>query len=301
VKGFFSSLLVLLLALAALAAQARQDVPALTGRVVDKTGVLTAGQKAALEGKLRDFEERKGAQVAVLVVPTTAPEAIEQYSIRVADAWKLGREKSDDGAFLLVALEDRSMRIEVGYGLEGALTDLASKRIIADIITPHFRAGDIPGGIEAGVDAMLKVIDGEPLPPPQRRGQEGNPFGGRAWDALPILFIFLFMVGGLLRMVLGRFLGSTAGGGLAGLAGWLFTGSLFLGILIALAGFILLLGFLGNAGRGIHRGGRGHGGWGGFGGLGGMGRSSGGFRGGGFGGFSGGGGGFGGGGASGRW
>jgi uncharacterized protein len=270
-------------------------VPALTGRVVDRTGVLTGGQKAALEEKLRAFEERKGAQVAVLVVPTTAPEAVEQYSIRVADAWKLGREKSDDGAFLLVALEDRAMRIEVGYGLEGALTDLASKRIIADIITPHFRSGDIPGGIEAGVDAMLKVIDGEPLPPPGPRTPEGNPLGGGAWNALPFLFILLIVAGGLLKMILGRFLGSAAGGGAAGLAGWLFTGSLFLGILVALAGFILLLGFLGNAGRGIHRGGRGYGGWGGFGG------SSGGFRGGGFGGFSGGGGGFGGGGASGRW
>src|SRR5271156_5810438 len=166
-----ASLLALLLCWA-FAALADVAVPPLTGRVVDQTGTLSSGDIASLTQKLRDFEARKGSQVAVLIVPTTAPETIEQYSIRVAEAWKIGRKKVDDGAILVVAKDDRKLRIEVGYGLEGALTDVTSKRIIDEIITPKFKSGDFAGGISAGVDRIIGVIDGEPLPPPAPRPQQ---------------------------------------------------------------------------------------------------------------------------------
>ena len=148
------------------------------------TGTLTAAERAGLEEKLAAFEARKGAQIAVLVVPTTQPEAIEQYSIRVVEAWKLGREKPDDGALLLVAMQDRALRIEVGRGLEGALTDLVANRIIDEIITPRFREGDFAGGITAGVDRMIAVVDGEPLPEPEQHWDGPQGLGGM----LPILF-----------------------------------------------------------------------------------------------------------------
>ena len=136
--------------------------------MVDQTGTLSSDEIDSLEARVRDFEARKGSQIAVLIVPTTQPEEIEQYSIRVAEAWKIGRKKIDDGAILLVAKNDRKLRIEVGYGLEGALTDVTARRIIDEIITPRFRSGDFAGGISAGVDRIIGVIDGEPLPPPPR-------------------------------------------------------------------------------------------------------------------------------------
>ena len=142
-------------------------MPPLTGRVVDQTGTLSSGDVASLKQTLRDFEARKGSQIAVLIVPTTDGETIEQYSLRVAEAWKIGRKKIDDGAMLVVAKNDRQLRIEVGYGLEGALTDVTSKRIIDEDITPKFRSGDFAGGISAGVDRMIRVIDGEKLPAPE--------------------------------------------------------------------------------------------------------------------------------------
>lgn len=272
-------------------AKAGASVPALTGRVVDVAGVLPAAREEALTGRLRAFEERKGAQVAVLLIETTSPLALEEYSIKVAEAWKLGREKSDDGAILLVALQDRAARIEVGYGLEGALTDLVSKKIIEDILIPRFRAGDIPGGVEAAVDAMLKVIEGEALPASDLRpGREGAGGGGGFGNLLPVLFFAVLGGGAVARMIFGRLVGAGLGGGLAGLAVWFFSGTLAFAILAALVGFIFLL--FQSGGGGFHRGGSG---WGGIGG------GSGGFRGGGLGGFSGRGGGFGGGGASGRW
>src|SRR3981081_3123921 len=162
----------------AFAAFADVAVPPLTGRVVDQTGTLASGDIAALQQTLQNFEARKGSQVAVLIVPTTAPETIEQYSIRVAEAWKIGRRKIDDGAILVVAKNDRKLRIEVGYGLEGALTDATSKRIIDEIITPRFRNGDFSGGISAGVDRMIRVIDGEKLPAPPERSQQQGSSGG---------------------------------------------------------------------------------------------------------------------------
>src|SRR4051795_9384251 len=162
-----SALLLALLFGSAFPALAELAVPQLTGRVVDQTGTLSSGDIAALSQKLGDFETRKGSQIAVLIVPTTDPETIEQFSIRVAEAWKIGRKKIDDGAILVVAKNDRHLRIEVGYGLEGALTDATTKRIIDEDITPKFKSGDFAGGISAGVNRMIKVIDGEKLPAPE--------------------------------------------------------------------------------------------------------------------------------------
>src|SRR6202051_3640889 len=150
----------------AFAALAAVAVPPLSGRVVDQTGTLSGGDIASLTQSLKDLETRKGSQVAVLIVPTTAPETIEQYSIRVAEAWKIGRRKIDDGALLVVAKDDHKLRIEVGYGLEGALTDVTARRLIDEVITPKFRNGDFAGGISAGVERIVAVIDGEPLPAP---------------------------------------------------------------------------------------------------------------------------------------
>jgi uncharacterized protein len=257
----------------------------LAGRVTDQTATLTAEQKAALEQTLQAFEARKGSQLAVLIVPTTAPETIEQYALRVAEQWKLGRKKVDDGAVLVVAKTDRALRIEVGYGLEGALNDATSKRIISEIITPRFKQGDFYGGITAGVDQIIRVIDGEPLPQPNTR-----PVGGIAdiQQYVPVILILALVVGGLLRSVLGRFPGALATGGAVAVVAWLIAGAVSIALIagvIALL-FTLLSGGMGGHGVGGRRGGFGTGGFGG-----GLGR----------GGFGGGGGGFGGGGASGRW
>ncbi|MGY3356009.1 putative membrane protein YgcG [Bradyrhizobium sp. GM0.4] len=186
VLGFSAFVLVFaLLFTFALPASADVAVPQLTGRVVDQTGTLSSGDIAALSQKLQDFEMRKGSQIAVLIVPTTDPETIEQFAIRVAEAWKIGRKKVDDGAILVVAKNDRHLRIEVGYGLEGALTDVTSRRIIDEAITPKFRSGDFAGGITAGVDRMIRVIDGEPLPTPSRSVNFGD------WNDVEPLFYFL--------------------------------------------------------------------------------------------------------------
>ena len=168
-----ASLLALMLCWA-FAAFADVAVPPLVGRVVDQTGTLSSDEIASLNQTLRNFEARKGSQVAVLIVPTTAPETIEQYSLRVAETWKIGRKKIDDGALLVVAKDDRRLRIEVGYGLEGALTDVTSKRIIDEIITPRFRSGDFAAGISAGVDRIIRVVDGEKLPAPEPPRQQNS-------------------------------------------------------------------------------------------------------------------------------
>jgi uncharacterized protein len=264
-------------------------------RVVDQTGTLSAEQKASLERLLEAFEKRKGSQIAVVMVKSTTPEAIEQYALRVAEQWKLGRKGVDDGALLAIAKDDRAMRIEVGYGLEGALNDATARRIIAEIIAPRFREGDFFGGITAGVDRMIRVIDGEPLPAPAARAPPAAD-GGGLFQLLPVLFVAALVGGGLLRAMFGRAFGSVATGGAVGFVAWLLAGTLFVGVIAGFLAFIFTL-----LGGGGHRGGLGGLGGGGFGrgGFGG-GLGSGGFRGGG-GGFGGGGGGFGGGGASGRW
>ena len=292
--------LVALLICWAFAALADVAVPPLTGRVVDQTGTLSASDIASLSQTLQDFETKKGSQIAVLIVPTTAPEAIEQYSIRVADAWKVGRKKVDDGAILLVAKNDHKLRIEVGYGLEGALTDVTSKRIIDEYIVPKFKAGDFAGGIWSGVDRIIKVIDGEPLPPPQPQQDYGT---SADFEELfnPFLIFGIFIAGAVLRGLFGRLFGSVATGGVAGALVWMLVGSIFASAIVGFIAFVFTLigeSIASAGGRGGNwRGGYGSGfpggGWGGGGGS----RDSGGFG----GGFSGGGGGFGGGGASGSW
>lgn len=288
-------------------AQSLQPLPKLQARVTDLTGTLTAEQQSALEQKLAAFEARKGAQIAVLIVPTTQPEEIEQYSIRVVDAWKLGRKevggkRVDDGALLLIAKQDRRLRIEVGYGLEGALTDGTSNRIMTETITPLLRQGDFYGGISAGLDQMMRVIDGEPLPPPDQRWE-----GGRERDGpgiFPTVLIAVFVGSIVLRSLFGRALGSLLTGAGAGLLVWLAGYALALAALAAFGAlvFSLFAGLSGGRGWTSYPRGGGWGGWGGLGGGGlGGGPGGGGFGGGGGGGFSGGGGGFGGGGASGRW
>ncbi|HUA89284.1 MAG TPA: YgcG family protein [Steroidobacteraceae bacterium] len=283
------------------AAQDLVPVPKLSARVTDLTGTLTAEQQNALEQKLAAFEAAKGSQLALLIVPTTKPEEIEQYSIRVVEQWKLGRgtqdgKRIDDGALLLIAKNDHRIRIEVGYGLEGVLTDATSNRIIDETIAPAFRQGNFYGGIDSGLEQMMKLIDGEPLPPPERQWQ------GRHRGASPGIFpelLFAVLIGSVvLRGIFGRTLGSVFTGAGAGLLVYLGGYALLLAGLAAAAAFVitLLMGFAGN-GSGWSSGPRGGlgGGWGGLGG--------GGFGGGGFGGggFGGGGGGFGGGGASGGW
>src|SRR5258708_37997576 len=155
----------------AFAAAADVAVPPLVGRLVDQTGTLSSGDVASLQQTLRDFEARKGSQIAVLIVPTTAPETIEQYSLRVAETWKIGRKKIDDGALVVVAKDDRKLRIEVGYGLEGALTDVTSQRIIDEVITPRFRSGDFTGGVSSGVDRSIRGSGGEELPAPEPKAR----------------------------------------------------------------------------------------------------------------------------------
>jgi uncharacterized protein len=267
----------LLLAAFALSAWAQVAVPELSHRVTDLTATLDAGQVAALENKLAAFETQKGSQIAVLIVPTTQPEDIAQFGIRVADQWKIGRKKIDDGVILIVAKDDRTLRLEVGYGLEGAIPDAVAKRVIAETITPYFKAGDFYGGIDAGVQQVMGLIEGEPLPPPSASGQ--GP--GEGDNALVLLIVGGMIAGWLLSTLMSR----PAAGGIAALGSGA-VGVLLLGLTPLLL-FIAVFVF-----AGVTSGFRHGGGW-----------SSGGGWGGGSGGAwgGGGGGGFGGGGASGSW
>ena len=264
-----------------------RPVPPLSSPVTDLTGTLSSAEVQALDAKLRDWEAGTTNQLAVLIVPTTAPESIEDYSIRVADAWKIGQKGKDNGAIFLVAKDDKRMRIEVGYGFEGVLTDVTSRRIIAENVAPYFKQGQFAAGINAGVDRIMAVADdGRPLPPPgktARRVQRGHfDFG----TLLVILLVAVPVVGALLRSIFGTLGGSAIGAGIAGAAAWFIAASLLVAGAAAVIAFaIILFSSLGGRGAWIPvSGGRGWGG-GGFGG----------------GGFSGGGGGFGGGGASGGW
>lgn len=276
------------LALATLSAWAEIPVPPLTARVIDQTGTLGATEQAAITARLEALEARKGSQIAVLIVPTTEPETIEQFGIRVAEAWKLGRKGVDDGAILIVAKDDRKLRIEVGYGLEGAMPDAIAKRIVREDIAPRFRSGDYTGGINVGVDRMIAVADGEALPPPQaRRGASGSSKS----PPLELLFVAFFVVWGVMSAVkraLGTGLASLGVGGIVGVVAALLLASVVAGLIVAVvAALFAAIAWSSGGGRG--------GGWGGgFGGYGGGGSFGGG-------GFSGGGGGFGGGGASGDW
>jgi len=290
-----ASILALLLCWAC-SALALVAVPPLSGRVVDQTGTLAAGDIASLTQTLKDLETRKGSQIAVLIVPTTDGEAIEQFSLRVAEAWKIGRKKIDDGALLVIAKNDRRLRIEVGYGLEGALTDATTKRIIDEDITPKFKSGDFAGGVSAGVDRMVRVAEGEKLPDPEPpHWQDSQSFNPE--DLFnPFLIIPAIFFGGLLRSMLGRLLGSAAAGALTALIAWFMVGSAVAALIVGVIASLFVLisdGFMsGGPGR---RGSAGS--WsGGSGGSWSSGGSSGSS-----GGFSGGGGSFGGGGSSGSW
>jgi uncharacterized protein len=266
-----------LLLLCALTAWAQVAVPELSRRVTDLTATLSADQVAALDGKLAAFEAKKGSQIAVLIVPTTQPEDIAQFGIRVADQWKIGRKKVDDGVILIVAKDDRKLRIEVGYGLEGAIPDAIAKRVIAETITPFFKTGDFYGGIDAGVQQLMGLIEGEPLPAPT------TPDNGGGDGAFVVLIVGGIVAGWLLSTLMSR----PAAGGIAALGSGA-VGAFLLGFTPLLL-FIAVFVFAGVASGFRHGGGwsSGGGGWGG-----------GGFGGGSWGG---GGGGFGGGGASGSW
>ncbi len=264
-----------LLTLLAVSAWALVAVPELSRRVTDLTTSLSADQVASLETSLAVFESRQGSQIAVLLVPTTEGEDIAQFGIRVAEQWKIGRQKIDDGVILIIAKEDRKLRLEVGYGLEGAIPDAIAKRVIAETITPHFKAGDYYGGIEAGVQQLMRLIEGESLPPPASGQGDGD-------DAIFGFLVMGGIVGGWLLSIL---MGRPAAGGVAALGSGV-AGAFLLGLsplLLFIAVFVFVA---------VASGFRNSGGW-----------SSGG-RGGGFGGggsWGGGGGGFGGGGASGSW
>lgn len=250
-------------------------IPALKTHVTDLTQTLTSEQQNQLEAKLSVFEQQSGSQVAVLMVPSTQPEDIAQYSIRVVDAWKLGREKPDDGLLILVAKNDHKMRIEVGYGLEGAIPDLTAKRVITEVMAPSFKQNDFYGGINNATDKLIALISGEQLPAPNKQVAGNNGFE----NILPILLFGGLILGGILRTIFGNFFGGALNGGAIGMLAWLLGGGIFAAILFGLLAFVFtLIGPVGLSQMG-----------GGFGG-----RSGGG-------GFSGGGGGFGGGGASGNW
>ncbi|TAM43896.1 MAG: YgcG family protein [Burkholderiaceae bacterium] len=271
-------------------AQSLQPVPALAAHVIDNTGTLTDAQRQGLETKLAALEKTKGSQVVVLMVGTTQPEDIASYANRVGNTWKIGRNGIGDGLLLIVAKDDHRVRIEVAKTLEGAIPDLAANQIIENAITPAFKRGDFAGGLNAGVDQIIGLINGEPLPAPTPHRQAGS--GGFQWTDLAIfLFFAVPIAGSVARSVFGRKLGALLTGGGVGVLALLATSSLVIAGLAAFVAllFVLLAGFA--PALTSSRGGFGGGGFGG-----------GGFGGGGGGGFgSGGGGDFGGGGASGGW
>lgn len=274
-------------------AQDLQPVPTLNARVIDQTATLDNAQRQALEARLSAFEAERGSQIVVLLVPTTAPEDIAAYAYRVADQWKIGRRDVGDGILLVVAKNDRTVRIEVARALEGVVPDLAAYRIIDGLITPAFRQGDFAGGLQTGTDALMKLIRGEDLPLPASRGETtGDSMS--LYDLAVFLFVGVPVLGGILNNMLGRKLGTVATAGATGLLVQLLTGSLLLAGLGAVLAFVFVLAMGGGGGGGSGRGPGGPVIWGGSGRRGGFGGGGGGFR-------SGGGGSFGGGGASGRW
>ena len=281
-------------------AQDLQVIPPLSARVIDTSGTLDAAQTQTLEAKLAAFEKARGAQIVILMVPTTLPEDITDYAQRVGDAWKIGRKDIGDGLLLVVAKNDRKVRIATTKTLEGAVPDLAARQIIASAITPRFKQGDFAGGLNAAADQIMSRISGENLPAPEADKSSGSKEGFQWMDMAVFLFFAVPIGARLLSGVLGRKLGAVVTGGGVGVLAWLFTSSLLLagaatviGLVFALFASLGSLGGLGNLGSGRRNGGWNNGGLGG-GGFGGGGGGGGGFS-------SGGGGDFGGGGASGDW
>ena len=259
-RAIAAALLLLVLAVPSGSAAAADDnvgIPPLTARVTDLTGTLSAPERQALESKLAAWETQTGNQLVVLMIPSTRPEAIASYAIRVAESWKIGHKGKDNGAILLVAKDDRKSRIEVGYGLEGVLTDVTSRRILAETVAPFFRNGQFAQGIDAGVDQIIAVVNkGEPLadapaaPTPQRK-----PGGGIPFDLIFILlFVVVPVIGSVLRRIFGRAIGSTVGAGIVGGAAWLFAGSLGIAIVAAIVAFLVMITF-GMGGGLVGRGG----------------------------------------------
>lgn len=295
--GWIASLALLLACGALPIARAQAPIPPMTSPVVDTTGTLTAAQKAHLEQQALALQQRKGSQLQVLMVPTTQPETIEQYAVRAFEQYKIGRKGIDDAVLLVVAKDDRKVKLEVGYGLEGAIPDITAGRIIQEYLVPKFRAGDYAGGIADATATMVKLIDGEALPAPMADHRDNGGNGGDGGNWVFALFA-AFIVANLVRAVFRRMPAGIRGlltGGAAGGVAWLISSLLGLGIAAAVLGLVYGLASV-SAGRFA----RGGGDWGGFGG--------GGFGGGGFGGGGGGGGGWsggggmsGGGGASGSW
>lgn len=271
-------LLLFVLLCLVLPARAEVAVPDLHARVTDLTATLSAAEVQRLDEQMASLEKQTGSQLAVLLVPTTQPETIEAYGIRVVDQWKLGRKQVDDGVLLLIAKNDRAVRIEVGYGLEGAIPDVLAKRIIEGVLVPAFRQGDFYSGISSAIDQLGMLIRGEKLPAPTPRSASPS---SSYQDLLgPLLFGVVF-VGGMLRAIFGPLLGAGLAAAVSAAIAWFVFGSIFVALLAAVVVFLFVLaGISLGGGSGIS--------------------SRGGFSSGG-GGFSGGGGGFGGGGASGKW
>ena len=272
-------------------ALAVQAVPALSARVIDQTGTLRAEQLRALEAKLQAFEQAKGTQIVVLMVPTTAPEDIVDYTQRVGDAWKIGRKDVGDGLLVVIAKSDRTLRIATSKTLEGAVPDLAARQVIDRAMTPRFREGDFAGGIEAGLDQLMALVRGEKLPEPQAAGQPTS--DGSGWVGLLALCFFVIPpLARLLGLLIGRKAAALLTGAGVGALAWLISASVLIGVGAALmAGLFALASSLAVLRRTAWGGHGSSGGWA----MGsGSGGSHGGFR-------SGGGGNFGGGGASGRW
>lgn len=274
-------------------AHADVAVPKTPAPITDLTNTLSAEQIATLDKKLRDYKASKGIELTVLVLPTTEPEAIEQYALRVAEAWKLGREGPDDAALLVIAKEDHAARIEVGQGLEGAIPDVIAARVIREVLAPHFRLNQFYEGITEAIDRMVALTQGEALPPPPAQGERVSRRGSNGIGSiLPIVLIAALGGGSILRSLFGRAGGSLLTGLAVGVVAWLIV-STVAGVFAGLLAFVVTL--FGGGGGGFSSFPRG-GGWGG-----GFGGGGGGFGGGGGGSWGGGGGGFSGGGASGRW
>lgn len=193
-----------LLACVSTLAMAQQPVPKLAALVTDQAGMLDAGQRQKLEAVLTDYQTRTGSQIAVLTVNTTEPEQIEQYSIRVADAWKLGRKGIDDGVLILVAKDNpaalRRLRIEAGRGVQGVLTDAKSKQILQDVIAPYFRNQQFYEGLVAGVGAVATLLNKEQFPaPPQAQQKPASQPSADGIGWLPMILIGIFVLASIFR------------------------------------------------------------------------------------------------------